>query len=114
MLNQTGGGRNRIVTGAGGQQNHVKIGRTHPRGHQGPLRRFHRQIRTGFSGTSHMSLADTGPFDNPLVRCGHHLFEVDIGQRLGRHVRSGPRDTGLHAGESSVDLACEKLSSISR
>ena len=104
MLDHTGRGRKRIIAGTGGQENQVEIGRTHPRSSQGPLRRFHRQIGTGFTGTGHMPLADTGPLDDPFVRGGHHPFQIGISQHFGRHIGAGPGNAGPHAETSPAGL----------
>ena len=55
---------------------------------------FHGQIAAGHSLFDDVALADTGAFDDPLVRGFYHLFQIFVGEQARRDVGSQGADFG--------------------
>ena len=116
LLDQTGGGRQRRVAGAGGHQNQIEIGGSHAGRLQGALGRPRSQIGAGFARSGDATLADSGSFEDPGVRRRHHPLEFGIGEDTLRNVGPGPRNSASHSGASPLSARCcsARLSSMSR
>ncbi len=53
---------------------------------------------------SKMTLDDAAATDDPVMRCFDHLFEIVIGQHLGRQIASSAYDLGI--GQSTSPAVC--------
>ena len=94
VLHQAGRGGKQHVGSYGGDKDGVDV-----RGGDAPfcksgLGSFHGQIAAGHSLFDDVALADTGAFDDPLVRGFYHLFQIFVGEQARRDVGSQGADFG--------------------
>src|SRR5262249_8705252 len=68
-------------------------------------RSFSRQVRRRDARIDNVPLADTGPLQNPLIRCFHQPLEVGVGEQPRRNVGREAGDTRAATSSRSGTVA---------
>ena len=85
-----------MVGGGGGEDDQADLARIDPRSLQRAARRFGGEAAGGLVRFGEITLANTGPLDDPFVRSVDTLCQIGIGDEPTRE--SGPR-----AGQDRTD-----------
>jgi len=111
VLHQAGGGGEHHVGRDGADDDDFQFVRPDAARRQALLRRFHAHVARAQALGKHVTLANASAGEDPLVGGVDHLFQVLIGEHLGRNICAEGRDLGATAhhgtnGESQSKSPC--------
>ena len=94
MLDEAGGGGEGHVGGDGGDDDDFEFGGVDAAAGEADFGCFKGQIAGGYALVDDVALANAGALGDPLVVGGDHLFEVGVGEQMGRNEGSYRRNLG--------------------